>query len=173
MRMYQAVSTATIPVHVAYTCAFCGKVIEDRTQKVVVRGESGGGFTVSDGMRASANSKAQSKASKVLSEIANGDLRHAYLTCACPNCQKRQPWARFIEKKDWVKVLFFLGAFIVIGFLYFLITQPDKLSMPPAVAALFGALMLPYLLITLKNAVVAGRVRNLDPKYLPKITPKT
>ena len=173
MSVYQAVATVRIPINTYYTCAFCDKNNEDRKQVLVVRGESGSAFSRDNRLTAAADMEAKGRAANVLSEISNGDFRHAYLTCECSSCHKRQPWAHFIAKKDWMTQAFAIGAFVVIIWLIFMIVVPDKVTLPVGAVIICGVLTLPYLFIMLHNAIWVKRTQGVNPKYLPRIEIKT
>ena len=164
MKTYSAVATASTRVRVEYTCCHCGKENVDDNQYITAKGQSHGSLNYSPRMANEARQKVAEKASSIAGDVARGDYRSAYLTCTCPSCGKRQPWASYVRLPAWAIGLACFGAATIL----YMVAKWNEITPGPGIAVVL-AMPVPLIAFAVKNLLASRKVAKLDPKYLPRI----
>ena len=80
-------------------------------------------------------------------------------------CGRRQPWASFMKYPVWAVVLFVLG--VIAGLTA--LKNWGQFDLSPR-QLLIPAMLLPLVVIFVRNLLARTKLSRLDPQYLPKIS---
>lgn len=165
MKIYSARATSSIHVRVDYRCSYCDKTNSDDSQYLIADAESGGSLYSSPDQADEAKQRAAAKMKSQISDINQGKLQSAHLSCVCSSCRKKQVWASFIKYPVWTIVLFVLG--IICGIAALSRWGQFELQLRQLIIPL---MLIPLIVIAVHNLLTKLKVSRLDPKYLPKIS---
>ena len=165
MKMYSTVASATIPLHVEYTCCFCEKENVDDDQYLALKAQSGGSLNPSPKQGDEARQRLSDKAAAISQDLAHGSYSSMHLTCACASCGRRQPWASFAKIPVWAIVLFGLAVAMAL----FLLANLENAIISPRLLIL-PAMAVPLIVYAVRNLITSMKISRLDQKYLPRVT---
>ncbi len=165
MNMYSAKATSSIRLRVDYKCCYCQHENSDGDQFLVAAAQSHGSMFPSAKLSSEASQKVSEKMEGMILDMSHGRLESAHLNCACSACGRRQPWASFMKYPVWAVVLFVLG--VIAGLTA--LKNWGQFDLSPR-QLLIPAMLLPLVVIFVRNLLARTKLSRLDPQYLPKIS---
>ena len=164
MRTYTTTATRTLPLVVTYTCRYCGKQNVDDTEALKISGSASSTGYASPDNESKAVENLNRHMASLIAGLQKGQYGKAKLACRCIYCDRRQPWSSFIEDNKGA----YFGLFVVGAIAAFMGINPSfHSSWMVSVTAL--AMMLPGIVMFVKNKLQAARVRGLKPEEKPSI----